>query len=51
MIDARNRVYQELRDGAVPIVLQTGKPIAQVAREPSVNAGTLATASAELRFG
>jgi transposase len=32
---------QEFRDGAVRLVLETGKPIAQVARELGLNEGTL----------
>ena len=32
---------QEFRDGAVHLVLETGKPIAQVARELGINEGTL----------
>ena len=32
---------QEFRDGAVQLVLKTGKPIAQVARELGINEGTL----------
>ena len=32
---------QEFRDGAVGLVLETGKPIAQVARELGINEGTL----------
>jgi transposase-like protein len=32
---------QEFRDGAVQLVLETGKPIAQVARELGINEGTL----------
>ena len=32
---------QEFRDGSVRLVLETGKPIAQVARELGINEGTL----------
>ena len=32
---------QEFRDGAVRLVFETGKPIAQVARELGINEGTL----------
>lgn len=32
---------QDFREGAVRLVKETGKPIAQVARELGVNAGTL----------
>jgi transposase len=37
----RRRFDQEFREGAVRIVRETGKPIAQVARELGLNAGTL----------
>ena len=37
----RRRFDQEFREGAVQIVRETGKPIAQVARELGLNAGTL----------
>ena len=42
MAEARRKFDQEFREGAVRIVRETGKPIAQVARELGVNAGTLA---------
>jgi len=42
MAEARRKFDQEFRQGAVRIVRETGKPIAQVARELGVNAGTLA---------
>jgi transposase len=41
MAEARRRFDQEFRDGAVRIVRETGKPIAQVARELGINEGTL----------
>src|SRR6476660_6508774 len=37
----RRRFDHELKDGAVRIVRETGKPVAQVARELGVNEGTL----------
>jgi transposase len=37
----RRKFDQEFREGAVRIVRETGKPIAQVARELGLNAGTL----------
>jgi transposase len=37
----RRRFDQEFREGAVRIVRETGKPIAQVARELGLNEGTL----------
>jgi transposase len=42
MVEARRKFDREFRQGAVRIVRETGKPIAQVARELGVNAGTLA---------
>jgi transposase len=42
MAEARRKFDREFREGAVRIVRETGKPIAQVARELGVNAGTLA---------
>lgn len=41
MAEARRQFDQEFRAGAVRIVRETGKPIAQVARELGINAGTL----------
>jgi transposase len=42
---------QEFRDGAVRLVLETGKPIAQVARELGINEGTLGNWCARERRG
>ena len=41
MADRRRKFDQEFRAGAVRIVRETGKPIAQVARELGINEGTL----------
>src|SRR6476661_10914223 len=41
MPEKRNKYDLELRDGAVRIVKETGRPIAAVARELGVNEGTL----------
>ncbi len=41
MAEARRKFDREFRQGAVRIVRETGKPIAQVARELGVNEGTL----------
>ena len=41
MPETRRRFTGEFRDGAVRIVRETGRPIAQVARELGINAGTL----------
>ncbi|MDQ4021710.1 MAG: transposase [Actinomycetota bacterium] len=42
MAETRRKFDQEFKDGAVRIVRETGKPIAQVARELGINDGTLA---------
>jgi transposase len=41
MTERRRKFDQDFRDGAVRIVRETGKPIAQVARELGINEGTL----------
>ena len=42
MAETRRKFDQDFKDGAVRIVRETGKPIAQVARELGINDGTLA---------
>lgn len=41
MPEKRNKYDEEFRQGAVRIVAETGKPIAQVARDLGLNEGTL----------
>lgn len=41
MAEVRRKFDQDFRDEAVRIVRETGRPIAQVARDLGVNAGTL----------
>ena len=40
-METRRRYDREFREGAVRIVLETGRPVAQVARELGINEGTL----------
>src|SRR5665213_502556 len=41
MSENRRKFDSDFRDGAVVLVLDTGRPIAEIAREVGVNAGTL----------
>jgi transposase len=40
-METRRKFDEDFKEGAVGIVLETGKPIARVARELGVNEGTL----------
>ena len=41
MAEVRRKFDQDFKEGAVRLVCETGKPIAQVARELGINEGTL----------
>jgi transposase len=41
MAETRRKLDQDFREGAVRLVRETGKPIAQVARDLGINSGTL----------
>src|SRR5690349_4159844 len=41
MAEARRKFDEDFKQGAVRLVRETGKPIAQVARELGINEGTL----------
>jgi transposase len=41
MAETRRKFDQDFQEGAVRLVRETGKPIAQVARDLGINAGTL----------
>jgi transposase len=41
MVETRRKFEQDFKEGAVRLVRETGKPIAQVARELGIHDGTL----------
>ncbi|MFJ2576884.1 transposase [Kitasatospora aureofaciens] len=49
MAEKRRKYDPEFREGAVRIVTETGKPIAQVARDLEIDAGTLGSWVARAR--
>ena len=49
MSESRKQYEQEFKDSAVRIVLESGKPIAQIARDLGVNEGTLGNWVAKAR--
>ena len=49
MAEHRKKYDREFRNGAVHIVEESGKPIAQVARDLGVNEGTLGNWVARVR--
>ena len=49
MAETRRKFDEDFRRGAVRIVRETGKPIAQVARELGINEGTLGNWCAQER--
>ncbi len=51
MPEVRRRYDPEFKSGAVRIVLETGKPIARVARGLGIHAGTLGNWMKEERLG
>jgi len=51
MAETRRKFDKDFKEGAVRLVRETGKPIAQVARELGINEGTLGNWCARERRG
>jgi transposase len=51
MAQTRRKFDEDFKQGAVRLVVETGRPIAQVARELGVNEGTLGNWCAKQRRG
>ena len=49
MAETRRKFDEDFKQGAVRLVRETGKPIAQVARELGINEGTLGNWCARAR--
>ena len=51
MPESRRKFDQDFKEGAVRLVRETGRPIAQIAKDLGINAGTLANWVAADRRG
>jgi transposase-like protein len=51
MAETHRKFDQDFREGAVRLVRETGKPIAQVARDLGINDGTMSAAGGDTPTG